>query len=174
MLYASTSAQQKMGSLGHYFHDPKQGLSAKLNLAASSYELVATIPEVINYIGKAPTHKKTWAKVAEHEEVLSRILLDYLKSRGDVTIYGSPSAAKEERVPVISFTVANKSSKAIVEAVDAKSNYGIRWGHFYSKRLVEEVLGLGEEGVVRVSMVHYNTEEEIKGLVDILDKVLSE
>lgn len=49
----------------------------------------------------------------------------------------------------------------MVEGIEARSNFGCRWGHFYSKRLVDEVLGLGEEkggdGVVRVSMVHYNT-----------------
>ena len=44
-----------------------------------------------------------------------------------------------------------------MEAVEKESSFGIRWGHFYSKRLVEEFLGLGAEGVVRVSMVHYNT-----------------
>jgi selenocysteine lyase/cysteine desulfurase len=41
------------------------------------------------------------------------------------------------------------------------------------KRLCDEVLGLGAEGVVRVSMVHYNTEDEIRGLVETLKKILS-
>ena len=172
MLYASNTAQEKMGSLGHYFHDPKEGLGAKLNLAASSYELVATVPEIIAYIGVPPNHKKTWKEIAEHEERLSKILLDYLHGRKDVTIHGSASHSRDQRVSVISFTTAGKSSRAVVEAVDTQSVYGIRWGHFYSKRLVEEVLGLDEDGVVRVSMVHYNTEEEVKGLVGLLDDVL--
>ena len=174
MLYASTAAQEKMGTLGHYFHDPKQGLWARLNLAASPYELVAAIPEIIAYIGVPPAHKNTWAQIAQHEEKLAKILLGYLNSRSDVTIHGLPTAAKEERVSVISFTVAKISSRAIVEAVDRKSNHGIRWGHFYSKRLVEEVLGLDENGVVRISMVHYNTEPEIRGFVEVLDDVLAE
>ena len=62
-------------------------------------------------------------------------------------------------MPVISFTVRGRGSKSIVEGVEKRSNFGCRWGHFYSKRLVEEVLGLGKEGVVRVSLVHYNTGE---------------
>jgi selenocysteine lyase/cysteine desulfurase len=33
-------------------------------------------------------------------------------------------------------------------------------------------LKLESEGVTRVSMVHYNTEDEIRGLVDLLKKVL--
>jgi len=78
-----------------------------------------------------------------------------------VTIYGDSSADKEVRVPVVSFTVEGWSSRAVVEGVEARSRFACRWGHFYSKRLVDDVLGLGgkKEGVVRVSMVHYNTGE---------------
>jgi selenocysteine lyase/cysteine desulfurase len=55
--------------------------------------------------------------------------------------------------------VKGRNSQEIVEIVDEKTKgeVGIRWGKFYSNRLVEEVLGLGKDGVVRVSMVHYNT-----------------
>ena len=46
-------------------------------------------------------------------------------------------------------------------------------GHFYSKRLCDEVLGITDpQYVVRVSMVHYNTEEEITELVEVLKKAL--
>jgi len=76
-------------------------------------------------------------------------------------------------VPVVSFTVRGKSSKDVVEAIESKSNFGCRWGHFYSKRMVDDLLGLEkQDGVIRVSMVHYNTEEEIRKYVDVLDEVL--
>ncbi len=76
-----------------------------------------------------------------------------------MTIYGDSSADKEVRVPVVSFSVEGWSSRAVVEGVEARSRFACQWGHFYSKRLVDDVLGLGgeKEGVVRVSMVHYNT-----------------
>ena len=74
-----------------------------------------------------------------------------------MTIYGKREADAGLRVPVISFAVEGKGSRAIVEGIEKRSDYGCRWGHFYSKRLVEEFLGLGDEGVVRVSLVHYNT-----------------
>lgn len=61
----------------------------------------------------------------------------------------------------VSFTVKGRKSQDFVEAVDKATNgeLGIRWGSFYSVRLVEEFLGLGKDGIVRVSMVHYNTGE---------------
>jgi selenocysteine lyase/cysteine desulfurase len=64
------------------------------------------------------------------------------------------------------------SSKKIVQEAEKISNYGFRWGHFYSKRLCDEVLQLEPKAVTRVSMVHYNTEDEIHGLVEVLKKVL--
>jgi selenocysteine lyase/cysteine desulfurase len=49
---------------------------------------------------------------------------------------------------------------------------GIRFGHFYSARLIG-ALGLDEaDGVVRVSMVHYNTAAEVDRLIGVLDTLL--
>ncbi|KAI4266253.1 MAG: hypothetical protein L6R38_008856, partial [Xanthoria sp. 2 TBL-2021] len=158
VLYASSSAQASVESLGHYFHNPANTLAIKLGLAAASYELVGTIPTLLSYFGPdASARKKTWAAIAAHEEKLQSTLLDFLNGREDVTVYSERSKDKALRVPVISFSIKGRSSKEVVEKVDGMSNFGIRWGHFYSKRLVDEVLGLGEEGVVRVSIVHYNT-----------------
>ena len=63
-------------------------------------------------------------------------------------------------MPVISFTVKGRNSKDVVEAIESKSNFGCRWGSFYSDRLTKDVLGLDPvDGVVRVSLLHYNTGE---------------
>ena len=155
VLYGSQTAQGNMASIGHYFHTPADTLSAKLGLAAASYELVGSIPSILAYFG--PDRKKTWRAIAAHEEKLQTILLDFLNSRDDITVYSEQSADSKLRVPVISFSVKGRSSREIVEKVDACSNYGIRWGHFYSKRMVDDLLGLKTDGVVRVSMLHYNT-----------------
>ncbi len=72
-------------------------------------------------------------------------------------MHGETSDSSALRVPVVSFSVKGRGSRSIVEEVEKSSEFGIRWGHFYSKRMVDEVLGLREDGVVRVSMVHYNT-----------------
>ena len=130
-------------------------MSTKLGLASASYELVAAIPKIADYFG--PDKQKTWEGIAEHEERIQAVLLDYLRKREDVTIHGVSEADKRLRVPVVSFTVKGRSSKDVVEAIEGRSNFGCRSGHFYSKRLVDDLLGLeGCDGVVRVIMVHYN------------------
>ena len=168
MLYASASAQRNVDSLGHFF---KAGdtVDEKLGLAGSSYELVAALPRVVEYLARRP-----WRELVEHEVRIQEILLAYLRGREGVRIFGEPSSDPELRLPVVSFGVKGRSSTGVVDAVEACSDYGIRSGHFYSKRLVNGVLGLeGDDGVVRVSMVHYNSVEEIEGLVKVLDRVLA-
>lgn len=165
VLYASTAAQEHVTPMAHYFN-PTKTLEDKLGFAGSNYEAVQSIPKITNYLSGA------FASIAEHECKLQTILLDFLNSREDVTVHGFTSTDPTVRVPTISFTVRGVNSRKIVEETEKISNYGLRWGHFYSKRLCDEVLGLGPEGVARVSMVHYNTEEEIRGLVEVLKKVL--
>lgn len=151
--------------MSHYFN-PTKTLEDKLGFAGSNYENVQSIPQIVSYLEGSD------AAITEHEGKLQQILLDYLNSRSDVTVIGSTSADSKERVPTISFTVDGVSPKKIVNDAEKISNCGFRWGHFYSKRMCDELLGLGPEGVTRVSMVHYNTEDEIHGLVEVLEKVL--
>ncbi|KAL8954855.1 MAG: hypothetical protein Q9183_006901, partial [Haloplaca sp. 2 TL-2023] len=120
----------------------------KLGLAAASYELVSSIPSILSYFGPSSASRRaTWTAIAAHEEHLQSILLEYLNKRDDVTVYGVKDGNKELRVPVVSFSVKGRGSKEIVEKVDGMSEMGIRWGHFYSKRLVDDVLGQEGEGV---------------------------
>jgi len=74
---------------------------------------------------------------------------------------------------VISFKSKKMGSKEMVQkALDLDSRFGFKYGHFYSKRLINEVLGLDDDGIVRVSLVHYNTETEIREYIEVLKKVL--
>ncbi|KAH8664947.1 pyridoxal phosphate-dependent transferase [Ilyonectria robusta] len=169
ILYGSRAAQAQLESLGHYFN-PSGSLMDKLELAAASYELTQSIIPLVAYFGEDV--KQTWAAIAEHEEKLQKRLIDYLVSRPDITIYGETSTKSSARVPTVSFKIRGRSSQSVVEAVEAISDVGIRWGHFFSKRLVEKILGLDDDGVVRVSLVHYNTVEEVDQIVQALKKVL--
>ncbi len=102
---------------------------------------------------------------------LQERLIDYLLSRRDLQIIG-PQHSGRSRVGTISFVHDRLSSRSITEVVD-RSEIAIRHGHMYSYRLCE-ALGLGpEDGVVRISLVHYNTETEIDRLIEVLDKAMA-
>ena len=70
-------------------------------------------------------------------------------------------------MPTISFAFDGQSSREIVERIDAK-RIGVRHGDFHSRRLVE-ALDLGPDGPIRVSMVHYNTADEVDRLIEALE-----
>lgn len=168
VLYArAESAQGQMGSLGHFFN-PHATLENKLGLAGASYELVSGIPAVTAYLERVG-----WEGIMRQEAELQGTLLDYLNGRADVTVRGERSADGRVRVPTVSFTVKGWDSRKLVETVEKETRFGFRWGAFYSNRLVHDFLGLGKDGVVRVSMVHYNTVDEVKAFIAALDKTLS-
>lgn len=172
-LYAHERTFDKLSTLGHFFN-PSATLENKLGLAAANYELVQAVPKVVEYLGGSNSDS-VFKAIAEHEGELHSVLLEYLNGRSDITIYGEKTEDPRVRVPTISFCVNGKSSKEIVERVEAVSDFGFRWGHFYSYRLVDEVLRPGDDtkdGVIRVSMVHYNTLEEIREFVKVFDDTL--
>lgn len=132
------------------------------------------------------------------------LLLGYLTEekqfeRG-VRVVGNAKARGPERVPTISFIVVGQKaikSKDVVKAFDKKggvchfvlclflirlsfisffTQIGIRYGHFYAYTLVDELTPKIdiENGVVRISLVHYNTVEEAHKIIEILKEVLDD
>ncbi|XXG93983.1 hypothetical protein Hte_000234 [Hypoxylon texense] len=170
MLFGSRRAQEQMSSLGHFFN-PHDTLEQKISLGSGYYELVAAIPPIVDYTG--PPSSPEWAAVAAQESALQSKLLAYLNGHPRITVYGETSADGALRLPVVSFRADGWDSRELVETLESTTRYGFRWGAFYSNTLVRDVLGLGADGVVRVSMAHYNTVEEIEGFIEEIDKVIS-
>ena len=112
-----------------------------------------------------------FADIAEQERAVTARLMDFLASRNSVRIVGRTSSAIADRVATVSFTVEGQDSKAVVEAVDA-AKIGIRHGHFYAYRLIDDLGLMAKGGVVRVSMVHYNTQDEVDRLIAALEPKL--
>ncbi|MFO7850973.1 MAG: cysteine desulfurase-like protein [Bacteroidota bacterium] len=109
--------------------------------------------------------------IAEHEQVLSSKVIDYLATRNDIKIIGPAESNSSIRVPTISFVQKNRDSRQITLKTD-EHKVAIRWGHFYAYRLIHD-LGLHKQnGVVRISLVHYNSIEEADRLIKALDYAL--
>ena len=67
--------------------------------------------------------------------------------------------------------MAGKKASEIPPHLD-RCEVGIRWGHFYAYRAIRDLGLLDQDGVVRVSLAHYNTAQEIERLIAGLDAVL--
>lgn len=157
----------------------------KLEPGGVSHELCAGVPGIGEYLLAIDEHhhaaskklddRAAFARVFElftaHEQQLAERLLAFLRGHPKVRIIGPATSDANVRVPTIAFTVPGRRASEIPAVLDARK-LAIRWGHFYAVRAIE-ALGLTQgEGVVRVSMVHYNTLAEVDRLVQALDEVL--
>ena len=107
------------------------------------------------------------------EDLLAETLLAYLREADGVRIIGKARVQAGDRVPTISFVVEGVQSEAIVRRLDDQG-IGIRFGDFYARHLIEQ-LGLARfGGVVRVSIAHYNTLDEMQRLVRHLADAINE
>lgn len=170
MLYGKRALLEALDSINHEFIG--NDVPYKLQPGGINYELTYALTAITDYLDALGGKARAFDAIAAHEERLAEVLLGFLRDRGGVRIHGEPTADRARRVPTISFSVDGGSPEAIVRAVDAHG-IGIRHGHFYSQALIR-ALGLeAHGGVVRVSMVHYNTTAEIERLVGALDAALA-
>ena len=100
-------------------------------------------------------------RIREYEADLSEALLRGLGAIPGVTIYGIREVSLiPHRVPTVIFNVGSRAPSEVCERL-AAAGIGVRDGHMYAPRLMRR-LGLTDAGVVRASLVHYNTKEEIQ------------
>ena len=179
MLYGKYEHLLRMANLNHSFL-AADDIPYKLQPGNQNYELGWAATAINDYLGDIGASLgeigderarivSAYAGIAAHEAELSGRLLSYLRGRNAVTILGDPTPDPERRVSTISFVVRGMPSEDVVRAVD-RHGIGIRFGDFYAKRLID-ALGLRQQGgVVRASMAHYNTLDEVDRLIRALDE----
>jgi len=188
-LYIRSASISPLTALTHHFL-PVHDKSYKLMPGGPGYELLHGISAVLPYLASLSSPPsatdsastsaavdKSFELIAQHEQTLVEPLLAFLVSQYDrgIRVVGSEKA-NLQRVPTISFVVVGErpiKSKDVVKVFDSKGGIGIRYGHFYAYSLVAE-LGLDvDDAAVRISLVHYNTVEEVQTIINILKEVLA-
>ena len=108
--------------------------------------------------------------ISKHEEEIANPLLAYINSRDDIRLIGKNKIENKNRAPTIAFTINKKSSKEVSSEL-VKNGIATRNDNFYAWRCLK-ALGIDtEDGVVRTSMVHYNTHEDVDKLIKALKKI---
>lgn len=156
----------------------------KIEAGTFIYENVAGMDAAISYLeslGKAaPGRGENQDEAAKranlargmnairaYEEFLSQEMLRVLEECG-ATVYGIASKDRvHERVPTLCFNLPNVSPSRVTESM-ADAGIGIRDGHMYAPRLMKRLAQPQERGVVRASLVHYNTLAEIHRFGNVL------
>ena len=105
-----------------------------------------------------------------HEENIANPILNYLYQRKDLNLIGKNKIYNKNRAPTISFFSNNKSSKEISEILN-KSKIATRNDNFYAWRCLK-YLGIDtNDGVVRLSMTHYNNYNDTENVLEALENV---
>jgi cysteine desulfurase family protein (TIGR01976 family) len=182
MLYGKRDLLLRARGQNHFFI-PEDEIPYKLEPGNVVHELTAALPAILEYLlalderhhpgppaAEPARLESVFEDIAAHETALVAPLLDFLRARRGVRVIGR-TRADAHRAPTVSFVAEGRDSSEIPARLDAE-RIAIRYGHFYAHRAVE-ALGLhARNGVVRVSMVHTNTADEVERLIAALDRAL--
>jgi cysteine desulfurase family protein (TIGR01976 family) len=124
-----------------------------------AHELLAGFVAAVEYLEDVG-----WDFVAAHERELGQRFLDGLPESW--TLHGIPSM--DGRVPTFSITHASISPEEACTRLGERG-FATWHGNYYAVEIMER-LGL-PEGAVRVGILHYNTADEVDGLLSALDSI---
>ncbi len=181
ILYVRREIQDQLAAQSHDFltSDPTK----RFNPTGPQHAQVAACAGVLDYFdamikhhnlsGEGNTALQSLHKlIANHETDLAAPIVDYLHQSADVQLLGKGHCGDGDRAPTIAFRSLRQSSAAIATAMQ-QLDVGAEDGHFYAKRVLEGMQIEPANGVVRISLVHYNTVEEALKVVAALDKCLA-
>lgn len=182
LMYGKYDLLAELDGLYHYFYG-REKVSAKLEPGNPSYEAAYATDGILSYLTDLARHHgatgddrallaAAFELITAQEDALTDRLLGWLAARNDCRIIGPAVNHASTRVPTIAFKFDGVDSGAVARAMD---DHGIamRFGDFHSRRLVEHLGEDGNGGVLRVSMVHYNTVEQVDRLTEALAQIVA-
>lgn len=182
LMYVRRELLQELKSQTHFFIGEDR-LPLKLNVGGYNYEMIGSLTGIADYFRTLHHHHWPGANadfpdqlgavydlMARHEERIAAPLVDALRARPNIQIIGRMTADRRKRVPTFSFVVEGVESAEVARRLNAR-HLGARNGHFYAYRIVDALGHLPRGGVVRTSLVHYNSADDVERLIQALTDV---
>ena len=178
-MYVRRSVLDSLTNQGHWFNASQP--TKRLTPAGPNHAEVAAAAGIVDYYEAVHAHhglagdtlaervRAVMALFGEHEATLLDPLMAHLRD-ADVRLVGAPSGDHTVRAPTVAFVPDGATPSAVVGHL-ANRGIGVNSGHFYAKRLAD-AMGIGDDGVVRISLVHYNTTDDVDRILTALDEVL--
>jgi selenocysteine lyase/cysteine desulfurase len=182
LLYIDSDIHGDMTSQAHYFNS---GIPGKdFNPAGPQHAQVAGCAGVLDYFDdlhrhhfgdtdKSSNHRldDIYHLILRHENELAAPLLEFLHHHADLRLLGKTHTNDHDRAPTIAFKPLRQSSASLTHKLQ-DAGIGTEHGHFYAHRLISD-LGLDpEDGVVRLSLVHYGNQHDVERILQALDASL--
>jgi cysteine desulfurase family protein (TIGR01976 family) len=134
-----------------------QPLGHRFETGTLPHELLAGFVAAVEYIDSIG-----WEAIHSHERALGERFLAGLPD--NVNLYGLPTM--DGRVATFAFNVAGVPTR-VAAARLGDAGYAVWQGNYYAVEVMKR-LGLGDAGAVRAGIVHYNTAEEVDGLLSAI------
>lgn len=181
LLYGKKEILESLPNQNHEFLEGD--VTCTLNPGGPNHEELSCLIGIYEYFDGLYNHhfsnkeeklinkiKKINDLISKHEEKIGNLFLGYLNSCKDLKLIGKNNIENKNRAPTFAFLSKNYSSKILSNKL-IKKGIATRNDNFYAWRCLK-ALGINtEDGVVRTSMVHYNTEEDVLKLIDALKKI---
>ncbi len=181
LLYGKEEILKKLPNQNHEFLDGQYPYT--INPGGPNHEELSSLIGINDYFNKIYDHHfennnfeirekidKINNLISVHEEEIANPLLEYLGSRRDINLIGKKLIKNKDRAPTIAFTFKNKLSSEVSKFL-VKNKIATRNDNFYAWRCLKGHNIDINDGVIRISMVHYNTYEEVNYLIKVLDKI---
>ena len=170
----------KLGNQAHYFNNAYR--QKWFVPAGPDHAQVAASRGVLDYFDALHDHhfdetnsvsekaQRVRALMHEAEQSLLATLLRYVDHHPKLRLLGSSDPAKKAATVSV-IPIGQTPQQFAQKLVDQGIICGA--GHFYAVRLLEAMGVDPDTGVVRLSFVHYTSEEEMNQLIEALDKALA-
>jgi cysteine desulfurase family protein (TIGR01976 family) len=181
VMYAKREHMKAASNQNHFFHEGN--VAEKLHPGGLSYESTASMAGIVDYLESVYAHHfgardndlrtrlgKVYGLFQAHESTLMARVLAYLEGRSDIRLIGRATSDSRRRAATFSVTLAGHDPADIASQL-AERGICVGHGHFYGYRCVD-ALGIDPaQGVLRFSLVHYNTIDEVDRLTAALDAI---
>lgn len=106
-----------------------------------------------------------------HECRVAAPLMEFLRNEARINLLGPDHMEFGKRAPTISFTATGVPARDVTARL-AEVKIGASAGHYYAWRLMEALGIEPTEGVVRLSLVAYNTDDEVARAIKAIKAAL--
>ena len=180
LLYGKKKIFDKLPNQNHEFLEGN--VPYTLNPGGPNHEELASLVGIAEYFDDLYKHHfqenhikrferidKVNTLIAKHEEKIANRFLEFIESEKKIKFLGKRKIENKNRAPTISFTVEGITSQKVSESLISQ-NIALRNDNFYAWRCLQ-ALGIDtNDGVVRVSMVHYNSLDDVDRLINAFEK----
>jgi len=181
LLYGKEEILRDLPNQNHEFLNGKYPYT--INPGGPNHEELSSLVGIYEYFNDLYNHhfkdnnlsiqnkiSKINALIAQHEENLANPILSKISCMDDLNLIGRNKIVNKNRAPTISFFSKSKTSKEISNFF-LKNKVATRNDNFYAWRCLKD-LGLStSDGVVRLSIVHYNNNQDTELVLSTLDKL---